>query len=175
MKNCFFFTLLIMIGLSSCSKDRGEDPTVLPDATQTGANTGGALVNGAIWVAKIEQPDLYPGGNNTQYEHVNGEYRLQIVLRNFENPSGNSILIKITSTQDIVLGDYQLFNTDNNRGTLFMSPVGYSTDNNNTGLLTITKFDKINKIVSGTFSFKAVDGSGKIINIILGRFDKKFL
>ncbi|MGC4129944.1 MAG: DUF6252 family protein [Bergeyella sp.] len=171
-KYIFFITLLSLCILSC--RDKDQDPDVLPNATQHGANTGGALVDGKVWVAKIEQPDLNPGGNNTQYEFVNGEYKLQIHLRNIENPSGNVIKIYLVSDQDFDTGNYQL----NEINTAIYSPSTYPyyTNSNNVGVINITKFDKVNKIISGTFSFKAINMfSNEVVTITEGRFDKKFL
>jgi hypothetical protein len=43
------------------------------------------------------------------------------------------------------------------------------------GKLTITKYDKINRIISGRFFFTGKDAvTGKIVNITDGRFDIKY-
>ena len=174
MKKLFLFLIAFAL-LLSC-KDRDQDSTVLPDATQSGKNTGGALVDGNVWVAKIESPNLGAGGMNaTMYQNVNGEYTLQIVLRSIENPSGNTILINVVSNQDFTLGNYTLNDNQYNRGVYYISPTSYYTDSSNTGTLNITKLDKTNNIVSGTFSFKAKSSGGQIVNITQGRFDKKFV
>ena len=39
----------------------------------------------------------------------------------------------------------------------------------------ITKLDTINKIISGTFAFDAVNSTGKKVEIRDGRFDVKFI
>lgn len=176
MKNLFFLSLVFML-LFSC-KDRDEqDTNVLPEATQTGVNTGGALVNGEVWVAKKAYPDLNNGGvNATMYTFSNGEYKLQISLGKFDNYTGEKILINITSLSDIENGNYMLNDSYQNRGA-YSHPAEetYFTDSSNTGVLTITKFDKVNKIVSGTFSFKAKNSDGEVVTITDGRFDKQFL
>lgn len=172
MKNLFL--LLLSFGLFASCKDREPDPNVLPEATQTGANTGGALVDGKVWVAKIEYPDLNPGGNNTQYEYVNGEYKLKVVLRQINNVN-SSIGFYISDISDITTTSYTLAN-DSFRATFSYKLLeDYFTDNENSGTLTITKFDKVNKTVSGTFSYKAKNSNGQVVTISEGRFDKKFL
>lgn len=173
MKNLLFLAL-VCIGLLSC-KDRDPDPNVLPEATQSGKNTAGAIVDGKVWVAKIAYPDLNNGGvNATIYEYANGEYKLKIVLQQINN-EGSSIGFYISDKIDITTTSYILAN-DNFRGTYsYKTLEDYYTDNENTGILTITKFDKINKIVSGVFTFKVKDSNGKIVTITDGRFDKRFL
>ena len=47
----FLFLLMILIGLLSC-KDENQDSSILPAVSQSGKNTGGAIVDGKVWVAK---------------------------------------------------------------------------------------------------------------------------
>lgn len=167
------FTVLVI--LFSC-KDRHQDDDMLPAATQEGKNTGGALVNGQIWVAKIETPNTLPGGDNTIYntDTVLGTFSLQIVLLKYTD-SNNTISFYLVRNQDFSPGTYALDNNDNH-GSFSPNVLDtFNTNSTNTGTLTITKFDKVNKIVSGTFSFKAVNATGEVVNITEGRFDRKFL
>ncbi|MGC4129945.1 MAG: hypothetical protein QM564_10450 [Bergeyella sp.] len=171
MRTKFYFFALLSLCLFSC-RDKDQDPDVLPEATQSGKNTGGALVDGKVWVAKIEQPDLNPGGNNTQYEFVNGEYNLQIVLR-LNNDTSSRIVINLSDAIDISQQTYSVTACRyENKSQIF--DVSYG---NNIGTLTITKFDKQNKIISGSFNFTAdnINGNGSKVIITEGRFDKKFL
>ncbi|PIF46622.1 hypothetical protein CLU96_3660 [Chryseobacterium sp. 52] len=164
---------ITLIGSLSSCKDNDADSTVLPQATQTGANTGGAFVNGKIWVSKIEQSTVAALGNNTTYEFVNNEYSLKIQLRNAENPTGNTIQILLVSDQDFGIGNYPLNENDN--GLYYHSSKIYSTNSENIGTLSISKFDKANKIISGTFSFKAkYYYDGDTVTITDGRFDRKY-
>lgn len=174
MKKLLF--LLFSFALLWSCKERDQDSETLPAATQSGANTGGALINGKVWVAKIELPSI-SGGNNTLY-HTSpalGQYMLDIHLRNVTNTSGDNIKIFITSNEDITLNTYQLVSDTDNTG-IYSNSANYPfyTNATNTGTITITKFDKANQIVSGTFNFKAINSNGEIINITEGRFDKKF-
>ena len=163
-----------MFLIVSC-KERDQDPEILPAATQEGKNTGGAIVNGQIWIAKIEAPDSMPGGNNTYYytSPLLGTFSLQIVLLKYKN-SNSRIVINISDTQVFspqtypILGDSLSFYHPN------LDTVYYTNPNNN-GTITITKFDKVNNVVSGTFSFKAVNSAGEVVTITDGRFDRKFL
>lgn len=158
---------LLALSLLAC-KDREPNPDVLPEATQTGANTGGALVDGKVWVAKVENIGPYTGGLANLYNAENGKYTARIFLRS--PSSAESIWIDIKSDYDFTLTTYPLFNNTDNRG-LFSN---YYTDSQNTGTITFTRFDKVNHIFSGTFSFKAKDNNGNVVNITNGRFDKKF-
>lgn len=171
MKKILAF-LVIVISLISC-RDEKQDSNTLPEATQVGKNTGGALVNGQVWVAKIENPNFNPGGNQTLYniDLVLNKYSLQIVLRQYNNDD-NLITFNITDNQDFTPQTYIL--NGNNYATYRNPSVLYITNSANTGTLTITKFDKVNQVVSGTFSFKAVNSAGEVVNITEGRFDRKY-
>lgn len=163
---------LLTLSLLAC-KDREPNPDVLPAATQTGANTGGALVDGKVWVAKVENIGPYTGGLANLYNAVNGKYTANIYLRSIDGAS--SIRIDLISNQDFTLKSYPLvysncnghyYNTTNSKF--------YDTDDENIGVITFNRFDKVNQIFSGTFSFKAKDSNGNVVNITDGRFDKKF-
>lgn len=172
MKNIILL-IIIFSSISSC-RDRDQNPNVLPEATQSGKNTGGALVDGKIWVAKDEYPTLNGGGvNATIYEHANDEYKLKIVFRQVDNLD-NRIVIYLADSYEITNKTYVL-DENNVAGYEKGLENNYITNVDNTGFITITKFDKTNKIVSGTFSFKAKNGDGKTVTITDGRFDKRFL
>ena len=131
------------------------------------------MVDGKIWVAKIEQPGLENGGvNATQYEYSNNEYKMKIVLRQINN-TDNRIVIYISDSTSIVAKTYELSNL-NVAGYENGFNV-YNTNSTSIGSVTLTKFDKTNSIISGTFSFKAKNNSGEIVTITDGRFDKKFI
>lgn len=177
MKNIFLIALLSFgICLSCKDDDQRQDDQALPQATQSGANTGGAKVNGKIWVALTEPPTIGNGITGTSYRYVNGLYELQIYLRNVKDPTGSSIGISLQSTTDFKIGQYELNDLEGNTGTYFNAFTGgYITNANNTGVLNITKFDKENKTISGTFSFKAqYSSSSDVVIITDGRFDKKY-
>ncbi|QOW10996.1 hypothetical protein Q73A0000_11820 [Kaistella flava (ex Peng et al. 2021)] len=175
MKKLILLSLL-SIGLFSACKDREADPNVLPEATQSGKNTGGALVDGKVWVAKIAYPDLNGGGvNATMYEHANGKYKMKIVFQQANNIN-NRIVIYISDVDEIVNRIYKL---DNNNVAGYEKGLDYlqyyTTNTDFDGSITFSKFDKINKIASGTFNFKAKNSAGQVVTITDGRFDKRFL
>ena len=56
----------------------------------------------------------------------------------------------------------------------YKNPGWYTTDSLNTGELIFARFDTINRIYSGKFSFTAVDSNtGRFVKITEGRFDLK--
>ena len=169
MKKLFYFTLILFSFFTSCHDDDNQNPNVLPEATQVGANTGGALIDGKVWVAKKEFPDLNPGGNNTAYEKNSNGYTLHITLRKSDN---EGLTLTLINNIDIVEGTYPLndANYSNNKNTYS------SIFSNQKSNITIIKFDKKNKFVSGTFYYEAVNinGDGTKVVVTEGRFDKEF-
>ncbi|QIG88536.1 hypothetical protein G6R40_02160 [Chryseobacterium sp. POL2] len=175
MKNLFLLSLLT-IGLFTACKDREPDPNVLPQATQSGKNTAGALVDGKVWVATTEF--VYPPG--TVCENFGNKTKIVLDLRKIKNMGRNSIDIKIiienlelNKTYELnqnPVSDFNYAIYTNNEG------ISYSTQltSDYTGKIKITRIDLQNQIVSGTFEFKAIDHNGNVVNITDGRFDKKF-
>lgn len=169
---------LLLLSLFAC-KDREQNTTVLPPATQTGANTGGALVDGKVWVAtqKNISSGLYVGGTHAEV-NANGIYILGVELQNVSN-SKSRIILK-AGIQNFEINKEYLIPIDNDINNNLAS---YTSDGNNyyfakqpsyTGKLKITRLDIPQNIISGTFEFKGIDNNGNIINITDGRFDKKF-
>ena len=166
------FVVLVFIGLICC-KDRDQEQTLLPPATQNGSNTGGALIDGEVWVAKDEYPTLNGGGvNATIYEQENGEYKMKIVFCYFNNLD-NRIVIYLSDVSEITAKTYIL--DEKNVAGYENGLDYYNTNINFTGSISFSKFDKVEKIASGKFSFKAKNKDGKTVNVTDGRFDKRFL
>jgi len=62
----FYEKTILFSFFTSCNDDDdNQNPNILPEATQVGANTGGALIDGKVWVTKKEFPDPHPGKNYT--------------------------------------------------------------------------------------------------------------
>ncbi|PIE50919.1 MAG: hypothetical protein CSA38_00855 [Flavobacteriales bacterium] len=160
---------LTLISLYGC-REKEQDPTVLPPATQEGKNTGGALVNGEVWVAEKQKLNIIGNGVPvTEYGFSNNQYYLKIYLYK----SNSSIDVIVKDIDDITTKTYYL----NNVNKALYTPdlwMDYITSINNIGILKITKFDKQNKIVSGIFEFDAVNDNGEVVHITKGRFDKRF-
>jgi hypothetical protein len=181
MKN-LFLAAVTALSLFSC-EDNDQNPNVLPLATQTGKNTGGALVNGDVWVAKIENLSLANGANATVYENANGIYKLRITFNHLNDDSGMAIIIQdnkeITEQSYILSKSGFGFNEFDNCSFAVYNKYNsfyYQTSEQYKGIVTITKFDKTKQIVCGTFYFDAIDrdNPNDSIKITQGRFDKRF-
>jgi hypothetical protein len=160
--------------LAACNKKVDE----LPPATQTGANTFGAKVDGTMWVPKGFGP--FPA-NDILEARMTGTSYLTINARNFAS-SPNETEFEILVAGITGPGTYAL---NNNVVLPASSSYGYYVKRNFTpenewltssahsGSVTITKLDTVNKIVSGTFQFNALNlyNTPQPISVTEGRFD----
>ncbi|MGC4129943.1 MAG: DUF6252 family protein [Bergeyella sp.] len=177
MRTKFYFFALLSLCLFSC-RDKDQDPNVLPEATQHGANTGGALVDGKVWVASTKYLNTL-GGAGTYCEKIDNTTLIQIDLRHVSDNS--RILIKAAIDNFELNKTYILSQNDsldyNFARYIDNNSKWYLTQPNSTyiGKLKITKLNLLqDQMVCGTFEFKAVDKDGNTVNITDGRFDKKF-
>lgn len=176
MKRILITMLLIfpLWGLGGCSKDddqNSQDPvSQLPEATQTGENTFGCLLNGEVFL-----PDKLPNSYNCFYQIVDGEYFFTVRASNSdENFNSYSIAIK-TEKKEILQGEtYPLVenNANNAFGFYGFNNMLSYTNSTHTGELTITYLDE--NIVSGAFWFDIEDHEGIVHQVREGRFDMKY-
>lgn len=167
--------LLPLMALISCKKDVTE----LPAATQTGANTFGAKVNGNLWA-----PQGFGSlpANDILEARMSG-HDIVINARNFAS-SPNETEFQLTIFNVTAPGVYPLnTNVTHPNGT---SSYGYYVKRNitpqdewvtsatQTGSVTISKIDDVNRVVSGTFQFNAgsLYNTG-VLTVTEGRFDVK--
>ncbi|PKQ66733.1 DUF6252 family protein [Raineya orbicola] len=167
----------------SCKKEVNPDP--LPPETQTSANTFGCLIDGKPYIPDgsggFGGAKPVTGGYLTNY--CNGR-ELQVWIRTYRKDGWDfSIYLENVGNKT---GKYPLKYTTPGAPTVvcppnhaifykYISPsetAVYATDSEYTGEVTITRADTVNKIVSGTFFFKARrPATGEIIEITNGRFD----
>ena len=175
MKKLLLFILVISV--ISCHKDDNEPKKpidLLPEATHTGANTAGCLVDGEA---------IYPKGfGNTLQIYYDG---LRFTLSFGYKKDGVDKTINMASlNQSIVVGETYLLEDygdgENTKfGEYFISYPDFSGDTFRTtetitGELTITHHDYDNAFLSGTFWFNAINSEGKIVKITEGRFDAEY-
>jgi hypothetical protein len=179
----FLLTSVLLLGFH-CKKHKSPEEQ-LPAETQIGAGTFGCLVNGNIFKPKGD-----PFGGpilSCSYQFLNTSsssgYFFSVSAKNTTNAAIKGISINTDSLaiqqgQTIILenfgkkgeasGQFSIF--DNN--TLLFNE--YLTTVLITGELKITRLDSINRIVSGTFWFDAINPSGEKVQIRSGRFDMKY-
>lgn len=165
--------------LTACNKDDESGSIVLPPAAQEGKNTFGCKVNGKNWV---------PGSDDWMLNVLNAQYVSQDTSINLKGWLEIGATKSYGTRERIGMTIYQWPSTT---GTFNLKqhlyPVGgggfssnithngsdkYFSDNIHTGEISITKFDTINHIVSGTFYFQAkLEGGTETVNVTDGRFD----
>jgi hypothetical protein len=161
--NIKFYTLYLLLAFlfttgMQCKKTGDtvkED--VLPAETQTGKGTFGCLVNGEVWLPKGKS--MMSGLTTTIQFNI---------LSIGTMKSNEGIGLAVRNIQDV--GNYDL-NLDENFAEY---SVGSKIFKRIEGTLTITKYDKNEQIISGTFRFKAKSSTGEIIEITEGRFDDRY-
>ncbi len=176
MKKIVPFLLLIIL-FASCKKDVRE----LPPATQTGANTFGAKVNGSFWVPQgfgpIPANDILQvrmAGNDLRIDAQNfssspNETEFILTVKGITGP-GTYLLNKLVThpTSDESYAYYVKRN--------FTPKNEWLTSDENTGSVTITFLDTVNRIVSGTFQFNMLNiyNAPEPLSVTEGRFDVKW-
>ena len=186
MKTSRIITLTVLSGLllsAACKKHvikPVDQLSLLPPATQTGANTFGCLVNGQAFV---------PGGSvfsgahfQCNYIYTANGFHLTVAADN-ENDNNTQLKGVIVGTDSlaIVQGQTLVFKTfapGNADASYTIYPtigqIRYVTNNTVSGELTITKLDSVKQIVSGTFYFNAINIAGETVSVTDGRFDMQY-
>ncbi|MBS1580175.1 MAG: hypothetical protein JST29_11090 [Bacteroidetes bacterium] len=172
------YSLLIItifaISCSSCKKSTPDPVSQLPPETQTGANTFGCLINGVAFKPK---GSLFgPPSLQCAYQYLNGGYYFQLGASDDLHSISvgtDSLKIKENTTYQLLSfnnagvasGQYNYY------GGTIIPPV--HTNPLYPGSLSITKYDSINQIVSGTFWFNVVYNNDTV-RITNGRFDMHY-
>jgi len=179
MKNILLISLFT-ITLFSCKKEVDE----LPPATQTGANTFGAKVGDKFWTPRgfgiaptapiLEATWASQGGivriNARNFSSSPTETEMEIYLQNVFAP-GTFQLNQNTLKYPDQSGNYAYYIERR-----FMPRNDWITTSQHTGIVNISKFDSVNKIISGTFQFSATstDNTTSPLTVSDGRFDVRF-
>ncbi|MEM9981612.1 MAG: DUF6252 family protein, partial [Bacteroidota bacterium] len=150
-KYIYYLGLLILFGC--ISNDSDPDPNLipreetLPDATQTGRNTLGCLVDGEVWLPISRSLTLAPLIVN----YLNHSF--SITARKKVNDVNQTIVMAVEDEVNSI-GTYELldesqygFFTDLNNDCT------YYTSSTHKGTLEITKLDTVNHIIAGRFEF----------------------
>jgi hypothetical protein len=156
------FNILILLLLITALLSCGDG---LPEPTKEGANTFGCLVDGerfAPYTGDFKNPALVAWYKDNNFRIICSDYKRHdaTIVMHINNFNGK--------------GKYQLLEEGSHAYSYLRTMKNldaYFTDNNNSGLLEITKFDSGNKIISGTFHFNVLGPDGKIIKITKGRLD----
>jgi len=177
MKNFIYTLVALFLLTASCKKNL----TDLPPATQTGANTFGARVDGNIWgpagfgivpTAPTLEARYYGNGiiiNARNFSSSPTESEFEIYIKNLNGP-GVYPLNFDTQTYPSESGSYAYYVLRK------LTPINeWITSSQYTGSVNISLNDTTNKIISGTFQFDAMNliGAAELLHVTDGRFDVK--
>ena len=156
--------------LMSCEK---QDMNVLPKETQSGKNTFGCMINNRLYIGGGYYSYIGYSPLSAGYNRRDKILRIFAVSKIYTDKANGSIGLTIAnpvegSSQKISHATY-----------IVDSPDCYQYLVLNGGEVYLTKFDTINKIVSGRFSFKGKCAgyaddfkvNGDSVQITQGRFD----
>ncbi len=178
MKTYILLVVIIIMGFQCRKQPRPNvtDIPGLPPATQTGANTFGFLLNGASWIPEGPNKlsiDFDAGFNNgifgiVAYRKINPINSTQIVIGIRDSLNFMSIpSSKSTGRTNLGYVNYS--------NEAFCSYNQNDTSTFSFGSVTISKLDRLNRIISGKFECKLFNPvCGDTIKITNGRFDMKF-
>jgi len=170
MKSLYLYIILLLLVCAACKDGALAPKEELPPATQEGKNTIGFLVDGKKWIPK--------GGFN--FPAMNGYYednKHYFYLRANRKGIGVNQSFGIDMTKIEKIAEYRLINDDSNIISAFYYDEErgeFRTDSLYNGSLKITNLDVSGRIISGTFHFDAINDSGEIVEIRVGRFDLKY-
>lgn len=170
LSNILIFLILVCTGMK-CKES--ELPVTLPEATHSGKDTMGALIDGKIWVSGCKGLFCLStvDGRNSSYgfslEGHDSTTYVKIDVAEVKGPGQYPILPR---KAQVSLEDAIGMPADSGSTQAIFD---YRTNTTHTGTLTITYFDPKNHIASGTFEFQAANAvdENKIMQVTSGRFD----
>ena len=169
----------VILSLMACSKDVLE----LPPATQTGENTFGAKLDGEFWTpagfgivptaplleARFIDDNIKINARNFSISPTETEF--EIYLKNVTEPG----IYHLNKKVSIYPNQTESYAYHVKRKIRPLDQ--WVTNANFRGFVNITKVDRINKIVAGTFEFSAesMSNPGEYITVTEGRLDIKMI
>jgi len=180
--------LLILSFLVSCEKKEVapiEPIDQLPFASTSGMNTIGCLVNGKALVPKVDKWMDVPSSCHYQYlkDSFGEGYYFNVSARNYKDNPFTGIWIQSQFLEMEEGKTYPLTSEgENGKAHAFYkvrfddtNSVYYYTNETHKGEMTITRLDRYEQIISGTFWFDAVNERGEKVEVREGRFDMKYV
>jgi hypothetical protein len=165
-----FILLFIAFVFSQCKKEPVNPNTDdgLPPATQTGANIFACKVNGQNWISGKSSPDLGVSITSDTLA-IKGTYHSIGVETIY-------LLIKENLQQDVAY-DVNINNSITYTTTRLCNSgtINFYNYHSNEGQVKLSKLDRTNKIISGTFFFNIIrQNCGDTLRFTNGRFDIKY-
>ncbi len=170
--------LLLCFSFAQCRKDKDNQKDELPPITQTGANTFGCLVNGKVFIPKGYNGTGTPNPKVRFDVGLNGLPYLQIESEqlNYDHKSEGYIIVSFANITATGIYDLPTFNFligwEKVLHNCFTPAFDSSLNKLGSGI--ITRYDKVDRIISGTFDCKFKGQNCDTVYITQGRFDFKF-
>ena len=175
MKNLMLLLLIAFVFSFAQCKKSNPDSNGLPAATQDGKNTLGFLLNGQPWKP---QGTVLTGNLSIDFDINFNQGIFNIVAYDFTSPNPEQLTIGV---RDSLIFMSAPFSLNLNRNSLYVISFTknceyFSTlsDVESSGSLTVSKLDKINHIISGTFNAVLSKVGCDTVRITEGRFDMKY-
>jgi hypothetical protein len=170
-----FILLFIAFVFSQCKKEPVSPNTDdgLPPATQTGANIFACKVNGQNWISKTGSSNLGGGIINDSFFCIGSNPLTTNFLEAFEVRVNNYSSSQYVYTLSDTINQYAKFTTNNSCFEV-TGGSGIGRGKSYNGVLTLTKVDNTNKILSGNFWFNIKTDYCDTIKVTNGRFDIRY-
>lgn len=156
--------LTVLLGYSCKGEDFSVDPSIMPPATQTGANTFGCLIDGWVYTGQ-----RYDSDHKASYYPAYNEGEKAVVNIHVWVDADASISFNIIDPKEKNITIYSASERADSDQTIYTDAVFQDRNNQDVkledGIVHITRFDLNSKIISGTFE------GGRMKE---GRFDLKF-
>ncbi len=154
----FLFLLALLV---SCNKEKLTKPT------QTGANTFSCKINGKVYVAKT---NLFSPGLIGGLWGAPGRYEFGVEAVVYSDGDKASYTIDLGVSPNISEGIYPIASC-----TVYPGGNGFVRYNASPATINFTHIDYAQMIISGTFSFNAVNttNASDVLTVTDGRFDMK--
>jgi hypothetical protein len=169
------YSLLVFLLLVSMLCEKKPLPDVLPPLTTTGENTFGCLIEGEVFVPTIRR-FVGPDGFCSQKTHITDFPMYPAYYFMF---SACRVAARSDTVGDIRINVFVKNIKTLNSYNINLASVAYKgnvyyCDSTRAGEIEIVYLDTINKIISGTFNFTAINRvSEKTISVADGRLDLK--
>lgn len=164
MMKYFITTLLAALLCCSCNEDFSADPTLMPAATRTGANTFGCLIDGWVYTGQ-----RYDTGLKATYRPAIDEDEVAMVNINVRVGEYSVVSFTIIDPKEQHITIYSASGPTPSGQTTYTDAVFKNEfgqeETLGDGTVHITRFDPDNGIISGTFE------GGRMTE---GRFDLRF-
>jgi hypothetical protein len=179
MKKLIITSLIFtLFSFAKCSKEK-IDNNGLPPPTETGKNTLGFFLNGEPWT-----PQGFSGTANLSIDYdpnFNNGILGIVAYRTISSNDKTQFIIGIADSLNFLIPPVRLFIKKKSIAGASYSNKNYCDINHNdttifnSGELTLTKLDKTNRIIAGTFdAILYKPDCGDTVKITQGRFDMKY-